>query len=374
MSRPHPAGSRRHHNSHLGLLKPVTTDSTDAPSLDAIVVPTARPAKNLRRAMMLANKLDLPLVALCSRQASAEELRLQGKKNSAKVTAVDINQISDKVIPSFKTTDLLSRTEFAYKHDTGTKRNLALLMARMMGWRRIFFLDDDIRVSDPRDLFRAGQLLDRHTAVGLRISKFPDNSVVCHAHRETGGAQRTFIGAGALAVDTTSISSFFPDIYNEDWFFLLDGERLSPVAMTGSARQKRYNPYANQRAWYEEFGDFLAEGVYWQLDTNESVQKAADVQFWKSYLDVRLAFIDDVKSRIGSAAKSAAEKNRMADALDAARARCETIRPELCVEYLRAWHEDRNMWRQHVEKKVADSGLGQPGAELDNVLAALKLL
>lgn len=374
MNTPHPAISRSHHNSHLGLLKSVPTDGIDSSPLDAIVVPTARPAKDLRRAMMLAHKLGRPLVALCSQGASAQESKLQGKKMGVDVTAVDIAaEISEKVIPQFSTKKVLSSTEFAHSHDTGTKRNLALLIARLMGWQRIVFLDDDIKVSDPRDLLRASRLLDRYSAVGLRISKFPDNSVVCHAHRETGGAQRSFVGAGALAVDTRSISSFFPDIYNEDWFFLLDGEQLSPVAITGSARQKRYNPYTERRARYEEFGDCLAEGVYWKLDAGESIQ-AADVKFWTWYLGVRLAFIDDVMKKVGSAAKSAAEKKHMAEALQAARDRCETIEPELCVEYLQAWLEDRKMWRDHVDGKVADSGLGQPGAELDSVLGTLDLL
>src|SRR6266852_8236174 len=98
--------------------------------------------------------------------------------------------------------------------------------------------------------------------------------------------------------------------------------------MTGSARQKRYNPYTERRAQHEEFGDCLAEGVYWKLDAGERIQEA-DRKFWTWYLGVRLAFIDDVASRVGSAAKSAAEKKHMIDALHAARARSETIRPEL---------------------------------------------
>jgi hypothetical protein len=242
-----------------------------------------------------------------------------------------------------------------------------------MGWQRIVFLDDDISVSDPQDLVRAAQLLDQYAAVGLSIGDFPDNSVVCHAHRETGGPQRTFVGAGALAVDTTSISSFFPDIYNEDWFFLLDGAGLSPVTLTGSATQLQYDPYADPgRARYEEFGDCLAEGVYWLLDSGKPVGKA-DMDFWTEYLRIRLAFIDDVTSRVRSAAKSVAEKHRMVDALHAARVRCQTISPVLCVEYLRAWLRDRREWRAYVENRVARSGPAQPGAELDSVLTDLKL-
>jgi hypothetical protein len=351
-------------------LELATVADTGPSSIDAIVVPTARPVENLRRAAALARDLDRPLVALCSRRASVEDSVLLGKKMGVTVSAVDTTTILDKVLPPFSTTRLLRNTEFAHSSDTGSKRNLALLLARLMGWQRIVFMDDDIKVPDPGDLVRASQLLDRYTAVGLQISRFPDNSVVCHAHRETGGGQRTFIGAGALAVDTrSSMSSFFPAIYNEDWFFLLDDERLSPVAITGAARQKRYNPYADQRrARYEEFGDCLAEGVFFQLDAGKNVS-AADEEFWTEYLGIRLAFIDDVMSRVGSAAKSATEKKRMIDALRAARVRCETISPALCVEYLGAWRQDREMWGQHIEDTVA-----QPGAQLEKVLSDLSLL
>jgi hypothetical protein len=366
----HPAVPRSHHNSHLALVELATVADTGPSSLDAIVVPTARPAENLRRAMALARNLDRPLVALCSRRASVEDSALLGKKMGVNVTAFDTAEILGKALPSFSTTGLLHETAFEHSSDTGAKRNLALLLARLMGWQRIVFLDDDIKVPDPADLLRASRLLDRYTAVGLRIGGFPDNSVVCHAHRETGGAQRTFIGAGALAVDTrSSMSSFFPDIYNEDWFFLLDGERMHPVAITGAARQKRYNPYADQRrARHEEFGDILAEGVFFQLDAGKSVS-AADEEFWTEYLGIRLAFIDDVMSRVWSATKSSSEKKRMVDALRAARGRCEIITPQLCVDYLRAWQDDREKWRQHVEDTVA-----QPGAELDKVLSGLTLL
>ena len=54
--------------------------------------------------------------------------------------------------------------------------------------------------------------------------------MVCHAIRDTGGKQGTFVGGGALAVAVDRVDSFFPDIYNEDWFYLLrDDGRLRPV-------------------------------------------------------------------------------------------------------------------------------------------------
>jgi len=111
----------------------------------------------------------------------------------------------------------------------------------------------------------------------------------------------------------------FREIYNEDWFFLLDGERLGPVAVSGSANQDWYDPYDEKRARHEEFGDCLAEGVYWLLDKGSSVSDA-DEPFWTEYLRIRLEFIDDVAARVKLSKEPLEKKHRMIDALDAARA------------------------------------------------------
>ncbi|MBE1469836.1 hypothetical protein [Kibdelosporangium phytohabitans] len=59
-----------------------------------------------------------------------------------------------------------------------------------------------------------------------------------HAFRDAGGQQDTFIG-GALAVGRKSFTSFFPNIYNEDWFFLLDDTGLRPSAVTARRSRRR---------------------------------------------------------------------------------------------------------------------------------------
>ena len=66
--------------------------------------------------------------------------------------------------------------------------------------------------------------------------------------------------AGALAVDVKRNRSFFPNIYNEDWFFVLDaGKRLQQVATVGQVIQDPYDPYRPERARAEELGDVLAK-------------------------------------------------------------------------------------------------------------------
>jgi hypothetical protein len=245
---------------------------------------------------------------------------------------------------------MLSGTRFERKTDTSLKRNLGLALSRMVGWGHVLFLDDDIRVEQPDDIRHAAALADTYAAVGLANNGFPDNSVVCHAYRKVGGSQDSFIGGGALVVPGSRTLSFFPNIYNEDWFFLLDDDRLSPVAVTGKVTQKEYDPFRDaSRARSEEFGDCIAEGVYALLDDGKKVHDA-DADYWRGYLEVRRRLIDDVLSRLPGAGLDAAERRRIVEALKGAQGRREFITPEMCVSYLRAWSADRKRWQTYLRR------------------------
>lgn len=312
-------------------------------------MPTARTGAYLQRAIDLAARLKCTLVALCSKHASVEDAQRRARTAGIELVAIDIARLPPGLLPTFLTTDLLAGGVFERRQDTSVKRNLGLLFARFAGWQRIVFLDDDIEVPEPGDLRDAASLLDTCAAVGLHVGGFPDNSVVCHAYREAGGPQDTFVGGGALAVGWASMMSFFPRIYNEDWFFLLDDVRLKPIALTGTVKQAEYDPFANDwRARSEEFGDTLAEGVFSLLDLGRRVQDA-DLEYWRVFLSKRRRFLTEVLRMIPKADKDSLEKACMITAIKAARGRSKLISPQLCVDYLRAWRADRTRWRRHVD-------------------------
>ena len=193
-------------------------------------------------------------------------------------------------------------------------------------------------------------LLDEHSAVGLCNDGYPDNSVVCHAYRLAGGQQQAFVGAGALAVELARSRSFFPDIYNDDWFFLLDGDRsLQSTAATGHVYQHPYDPFRTpERARGEELGDVLAEGLYWLLDQERSVMEA-DESHWSMFLARRSRFIRDILEMVEAAAIDGHEKDRRIAALRGSLGRLALITPGLCERYLAAWAADRRQWRRHVD-------------------------
>jgi glycosyltransferase involved in cell wall biosynthesis len=371
------ADSEDHHGSHRHLLRTPPAQGRHRARVDAIIVPTIRHPANLTDAAELAISLGCPLVTLHSGKWTSAQVAARRLPALTDLIAIDTPAIASLQRPAFKTSRILSRTRFERTTDTSAKRNFGLKLSRLVGWKRIVFLDDDIEVADPGDLEFAVGLLGNNNIVGLFVNGFPDNSVVCHAYRIAGGPQQSFIGGGAIAVDTERTSSFFPDIYNDDWFYMLDAEKgLQPVAATGSVIQRLYDPFHRpDRARAEEFGDVLAEGVFWLLDQGKTLPDA-DLRHWKDFLVRRKTFIERVLGLVNATDVEASEKRRMVAALKAARGRLAHITPELCCDYLQAWTADRKQWQRHIDRlpsnKSLESGLelllGQRWDQLDVVI------
>jgi hypothetical protein len=339
-----------HHGSHRRLIWRAE-ESSRRGGVDAIIVPTVRPPARLDDAARAARSLGCPLVTLHTpgrTKAAAAAFYLDWW--SLDLISIDVPGSADLRLPELETSRLLAGTIFERRTDVSTKRNLGLLLSHMLRWKRVVFLDDDIRVPDPADLSKAASLLSTHAAVGLGIGGFPDNSVVCHAFREAGGSQDTFIGGGALAVDVERNWSFFPNVYNEDWFFVLDAAKgLQSVATAGQVLQDAYDPYLPERARAEEFGDVLAEGTFWLLDQGRSVSDG-DLAHWQEFLAKRKRFIEQVLDMVEhTTGMEPAERAKRAEALNAALGRLAEVTPELCVDYMKALVTDQERWQAHIQ-------------------------
>lgn len=357
-----------HHSSHRRLIW-----TLDEPSrlerVDAIIVPTARPVASLQQAAAAARWLRCPLVTLHSRKSTAERAIRQLDPRT-RLIAIDVHGSASLRLPDLKTSQLLADTPFERHSDVSAKRNLALTLSHALHWKRVVFLDDDIRVPNPGDLGKAASLLDSHTAVGLRIGGFKDNSMVCRAFRDAGGQQDTFIGGGALAVDLKRNRTFFPNVYNEDWFFLLEaGKGLQQVASVGRAVQAPYDHYKVERARAEEFGDVLAEGTFWLLDQGRSVSDG-DLTHWEGFLVKRRKFIEEVLRMIERSTKlEKARGERMTEALIASLERLGLIEPGLCVDYLEALVYDQAQWQRHIQAIRQEKNLA-PRAAIESLTHA----
>lgn len=341
-----------HSGSHRGLL----WEHADQPpaDIDAIIVPTARPPAYLKEAAALAEALGCTLVTLHSKRWTSAAAGARVVPRSVDLIAIDVPDPAKLRLPAWNTSRLLADTVFARRHtDLSAKRNLGLVLSRLLGWSRILFLDDDITELNPADVRQASGLLNAHSAVGLHVGGFPDNSVVCHAYKQAGGPQQSFIGGGALAVHVGRCTSFFPDIYNDDWFFLLDGDKsLQSVAVTGLARQYPYDPFSVERARAEELGDVLAEGIYWLLDKGRTITDA-DKAYWDRYLAKRKRFIRQVLGMVMESGLPPDDEVRQTTALKASLGRLALIKSEFCVSYIQAWTADWQQWQRHLQRLTA---------------------
>ena len=342
-----------HHGSHHGLLRAPGGPPSVWRGFDAIIVPTIRHLATLAEAARLARILNCPLVTLHSRRLTRADWAGQRLGSDVDLIAIDVQQSSERLhLPAWKTSRLLRQEGFHRDIDLSAKRNLALMLSHMLDWSRILFLDDDITVPSIADIKRASGLLETNNAVGLHIGGFPDQSVVCHAYRRAGGRQQSFIGGGALAVETTRCHSFFPDIYNDDWLFMLDSEGwLQPVTCAGEVRQASFDPFRTpDRARAEELGDVLAEGTYWLLDQGQSVTTTtADEKHWADFLIRRRKFIERVLDMVRRHDLDWGEKYRIVASLKVSLNQLARIRSDLCARYLQAWDADRKLWQRHLD-------------------------
>jgi hypothetical protein len=337
--------------------------------LDAIIVPASRPARNLEQAVTLARAIGCALLILCSRDVQPAGVRqLLAERSFDDAIVVNLPDGYRHKLLDFPALTSIERDLpepcFSYLTDLSTKRNIGLILARMLGWQRIFFLDDDIRDISLPDLRDTVSMLGPYSAAGMRISNFPDNSVACHAHRMTGGLQDVFITGAALVVDCQRNTAFFPNIYNEDWLFFYDHAASRKLGSSGGrVTQLRYNPFADpQRAAWQEFGDVLAEGLYALLDHGMDWRYATD-GYWLHFLDARRRFLEEIADRADTVRPDIREQ--LLRSVETALKCSITIGPGLLERYVLHWRQELRSW-QHRMARIGPMSL-------DAALRALNL-
>jgi hypothetical protein len=327
--------------------------------LDAIIVPASRPASFLRRTISLAARLNVPLVVLCSEQAKVEHV-VQRVSETPGASSLIIGISPTWSHPHFpdRTSAQVFKQASAHRwSDLSVKRNLGLLLARLQGWNKVLFVDDDIRSLRAGHISRISRQLDTHEVAGMTVRKHADNSVVCHARRLAGLVQDVFVTGAVLAVHCNSLPlSYFPDVYNEDWFFFAREAAAGTLACVGRARQIEYDPFASpDRARQEEFGDLLAEGLYAAIDKadpgvtlHDKLRKATTTAYWRRFIEARHELITETVAQLLGNLESHGYHSRRSSALvslAAAEDQLNGITPDLCVDFLNAWRDDLDEWR-----------------------------
>jgi hypothetical protein len=350
--------------SHAHLFKDVS--ASPAPplrsrrgSLDAIVVPASRPSSSLQPAIQLSAWLEIPLVVLCSKQTSVELVsRRVSKTPGARSLVVRVPDMwNHPNIPSGTSASVFKEANAKRESDLSAKRNLGLLIARLHGWNKIAFVDDDVTLSRTDNIARLAGQLDEHQVAGMVVRRHPDNSVVCHARRLAGLTQDVFVTGAVLGVHCNSLPlSFFPDVYNEDWFFFAKEAAARKLPRVGNARQAEYDPFASvDRARREEFGDLLGEGLYALIGEAESTLsfddhlRAATATYWSRFIEARRQVLTETMTLLVGFLDRNGHSLRVSSAvasLEAAEGQLNKITADLCVDFINAWREDLTNWQK----------------------------
>lgn len=348
--------------SHDGLLDPSDRVAGNS-RFDAIVVPTNRPVKFLRDCIDLARGTTIPLIVVCSKRVTKDQVVDAMTGENIEGFAVELGWPPTNPLAriSFATStdqDLLAAS-FGRTRDLSTKRNLGLVIARMLGWRRLMFLDDDIYDVSKDAVAAIAAALDNHNVSVLIPDEYPDNSVACHAYRLGGGRQGKFASAGAMGVrcDRDDLP-FFPNIYNEDWFFFAKEAAKHKIARVGTSRQQEYDPFEHpRRAIKEEFGDLLAEGLYTRLDADLDIP-GAKAFYWAEFIESRSDFLSNVLESLERHPDSNLDsgegpKVRAAQvSIRAAQGQLQRIDADLCQRFVDLWQSDLVVWRDYLTTQL----------------------
>ena len=328
------------------------------PVVDAIIVPTIRDAGQLRPAADLAAQLRCPLIPIYSQRSGDELSSIQREFEQSDVTVVGLPEhLPQNLLDLFAFETNSNTAAGSYcALDISRKRNLGLVLAQMRGWTRILFLDDDIRHLSSEKVAKAASLLVEYPVVGFQVRNYPDNSVIGHAKRLAGWEQDVFISGGSLLVDPQRLNGFFPPIYHEDWFCVLNHICAGTAAVGGEVEQLAYYPFASRvRGLLEEFGDILGEGLLWLIHQKRDLSspqasfwnEAMDSSFWHSVLQRREMLLTEITRRL----LECPQDSYIADALISvteARAHRYKLAAEDFVSFVQQWLNDLAQWRDRL--------------------------
>ena len=354
------------------------------PLVDAIVVPTIRSAEKLRSVAQFAADTRCHLIMVYTDTPPAGLADILAGLRPDQVTLLTVrSSVRDGLLDlgASLPQSLVSPAAL----DISRKRNLGLLIGRVCGWTRMFFLDDDIRKLNVAKLSSAAALLDNYPVVGLQVRKYPDASVVGHARRLTGRRQEPFVSGGSLLVNPKLLDGYFAPVYHEDWLCVINHLWKGEVAIGGSVGQLPYAPFTTpERARFEEFGDILLSGLLWLVQARSGKnaadktfpavesdywREATNPRFWKQILEQRAVLLADI---IACLAKKDDIGPSPLLSLAEAKQRLGELKPAHFASFTERWLASLAIWRSRLSG-LSPVDLIVKGQAIDKALGELDL-
>ncbi len=187
----------------------------------------------------------------------------------------------------FKTTRYKFIEDSFSNWDLPIKRNYAINYSMLNNFQKIVLIDDDIRGISPEVLEKGCRCLDYYSVAGCFVEDYPDTSIFGHLERASNIPVQTFISGSFLFLTTKNICSFFPQIYNEDWLFMLPFILKKDICSFGNIQQLEYDPFSNpHRAAFQEFGEIIADCLY-ALIWNKLYHLRNSLAVWDNFIRSR---------------------------------------------------------------------------------------
>jgi hypothetical protein len=177
----------------------------------------------------------------------------------------------------------------------GYARNFALLAGKAAGFKRVLFMDDDIKVpaiSVIDDLFA---LLAEYRFSGAHITGLVDDSILGHVATNSDIFNERMLSGGFMAFEPGRIEHYFLNNYNEDWIWLFLQTRDKSLIQTTEVMQALGDPlddYTN-KIMFQEFGEIALDGI---LDCykQDDFKNLRTLSFWRRMLDERSVYLENL--------------------------------------------------------------------------------
>jgi|GEM_PF-2715009 len=226
--------------------------------------------------------------------------------------------------------------------DIWSKRNYALLISKLEGLSNILIIDDDI-------IPAAGLIEDvlslstEYGLVGSNVTGMPDVSVVGHVCKLVGVTNQDFVSGHFLAINVPLTSQYyFPNMYNEDWVFVMLNSLSARIARFSTVFQLYWNPYHDtaQRLAFEEPGEIFVEGMARALLSQASLAPLSSHEHWQEVIDERGKQLNQLaSSELAQAAPA------IAQLLTVASAKAQSIAPLDMLSMWQGYVDGLTKWR-----------------------------
>lgn len=310
-------------------------------SLDAVFVPFRSRSSYVLELLDEFEWFKGPIYLMPSDQSDVASLRGSAMYGRTTTLMMDDPEFK-KLYRSLLTSRHRLTSTYTVLWDLPEKRNFALLYARKQGYKRILFIDDDIRCITQRCISRGVCLLDSYKISGCFVTEFPDTSVQGHLERVAGRTIFPFLSGSFLFIRPEHVQSFFPCIYNEDWLFMLPHVIERSICSYGNIRQVPYDPFCDiNKVTFQEFGEIIVEGLY-ELHKTGNYDYRYRFDIWQSLINERLESLMELSLILNSQ-----KYGPLLDAMVQANA---DISPHDCTDFVAGWEADITMWNEYLKE------------------------